>query len=411
MLLGIALHAAIAYSGGPWIARDDASAACGIACLAIHGFRMQLFFLLSGFFAAMLWRRRGLRGLLSNRSKRIALPLVVGVFTIVPLVWLVVWWAIAVGAGEAPGERAATTMMSSGEISSSDVGAAATPGAGQSSDVASTRERGPIAVALAMLFKIPVFHHLWFLWFLCWLLAGFALVVAALGTPVAAPVRRGLARMRRRFGMLVGSGLALAWLVPLTVATFALMDLTREAPNFGADTSTGILPMPGVLAHYAVFFAFGVLLFEVPGALSGFTRRWWIALPLAVVLFPIAAGFAFGATVTHSIVANDAAHRAIAWTGPALYAWLMSIGLLGLFARTMPAENRVVRYMSDSSYWMYLAHLPLVVAGQIAMRGVPWPPLAKFAVLSIGATALLLASYEWCVRRTWIGLLLNGKRG
>ncbi len=24
---------------------------------------------------------------------------------------------------------------------------------------------------------IPVFHHLWFLWILCWLMAGFALAV------------------------------------------------------------------------------------------------------------------------------------------------------------------------------------------------------------------------------------------
>jgi hypothetical protein len=71
----------------------------------------------------------------------------------------------------------------------------------------------------------------------------------------------------------------------------------------------------------------------------------------------------------------------------------------------------VVRYLSDSSYWLYLAHLPLVVAGQIVLRGVAWPPFAKFVVLTVVSTALLLASYEWCVRRTWIGVLLNGKRG
>jgi len=48
----------------------------------IHGFRMPLFFLLSGFFTALLWQRRGLGGLLQNRILRIALPLVLGVLTI-----------------------------------------------------------------------------------------------------------------------------------------------------------------------------------------------------------------------------------------------------------------------------------------------------------------------------------------
>ena len=43
----------------------------------VHGFRMPVFFLLSGFFCALLWQRRGLRGLLQNRILRIALPLII----------------------------------------------------------------------------------------------------------------------------------------------------------------------------------------------------------------------------------------------------------------------------------------------------------------------------------------------
>jgi hypothetical protein len=53
--------------------------------------------------------------------------------------------------------------------------------------------------------------------------------------------------------------------------------------------------------------------------------------------------------------------------------------------------------------------LPLVVAGQILLRGVDWPPFVKFVVLTLGSTALLLLSYEFCVRRTWLGAILNGR--
>ena len=47
-----------------------------------HGFRMPLFYLLSGYFSALLLQRRGLSGLLTNRIQRIALPLLIGIPTI-----------------------------------------------------------------------------------------------------------------------------------------------------------------------------------------------------------------------------------------------------------------------------------------------------------------------------------------
>ena len=79
MLLGIVLHAALAYTGIPiWPTVDDAWPPFMEINNIIHGFRMPLFFLLSGFFTAMLWKRRGLGGLLIHRVKRILLPLVVG---------------------------------------------------------------------------------------------------------------------------------------------------------------------------------------------------------------------------------------------------------------------------------------------------------------------------------------------
>ena len=48
----------------------------------IHGLRMPVFFLLSGFFCALLLQRRGLKGLLKNRVLRIALPLLICIPTI-----------------------------------------------------------------------------------------------------------------------------------------------------------------------------------------------------------------------------------------------------------------------------------------------------------------------------------------
>jgi len=391
MLLGIVLHASLAYTGGPWIVRDEGHGGFAVVLFAIHGFRMQLFFLLSGFFTALIWRRLGLVGLLKQRAARIALPLLVGMFTIVPLVWLVV--------------------LSAGSAEAADPSVALRDGLSASrAATESASKPHPAAVAVWFLFRFPVFHHLWFLWFLCWMMVGFALVAWCAERGVGRRVSGWLRAPSAVTRLFIGSAGALIWLVPLTTITYALMKVTEEGAVFGPDTSGGLVPIPGVLFHYSVFFLMGALLFEVPDAMRGFSRRWLLALIGAVVLYPLAAGFAIGLPWSFGLVPNTVAHRTVAFTGQALYAWLASIALLGLFARLFSSERPSLRYLADSAYWLYLAHLPLVVAGQVLLRNVAWPPAVKFVVLTLVSTALLLASYEWCVRRTWIGALLNGRR-
>ena len=86
MLLGIALHASLAFFAFPWPVHDTRrSDLLPLFFAAVHGFRMPLFFLLSGSFTMLVYRRRGLESLLRQRIARIALPLVIAVATIVPL--------------------------------------------------------------------------------------------------------------------------------------------------------------------------------------------------------------------------------------------------------------------------------------------------------------------------------------
>jgi peptidoglycan/LPS O-acetylase OafA/YrhL len=98
MLLGIALHASLAYFPCPWPVQDPRQTGW-LALLfgAIHGFRMPLFFLLSGFFTMLVLRRRGLRRLLEQRALRILLPLVLASATILPLDRAVFAWAVRGG--------------------------------------------------------------------------------------------------------------------------------------------------------------------------------------------------------------------------------------------------------------------------------------------------------------------------
>jgi glucan biosynthesis protein C len=70
----------------------------------------------------------------------------------------------------------------------------------------------------------------------------------------------------------------------------------------------------------------------------------------------------------------------------------------------------VRRYLADSSYWLYLAHLPIVFFLQAALALVPWHWTIKFPLILAIALTVLLASYHYLVRPTWIGQILNGRK-
>lgn len=98
MVLGIGLHASLSFFEMFWPVQDTVqSPAFAWFFFATHGFRMQLFFLISGYFTMMLFQKRGLRALVLHRVKRIALPLAIGMFTIVPFVEWSASWAVERG--------------------------------------------------------------------------------------------------------------------------------------------------------------------------------------------------------------------------------------------------------------------------------------------------------------------------
>ena len=76
----------------------------------------------------------------------------------------------------------------------------------------------------------------------------------------------------------------------------------------------------------------------------------------------------------------------------------------------MSRESSVVRYVSDASYWMYIVHLPVVMALQTAFMLADLHWAIKFLLIIALSSAFLLITYHYCVRPTWIGFLLNGRR-
>jgi peptidoglycan/LPS O-acetylase OafA/YrhL len=100
MLIGIFYHVALSFAiGFPWMVQDVVQAKWPFIFQAwVHGFRMQLFMLVSGFFTAMLWRKKGLKALLWHRCRRVLFPCLLGLITVVPAMTWSVGFAFKKGA-------------------------------------------------------------------------------------------------------------------------------------------------------------------------------------------------------------------------------------------------------------------------------------------------------------------------
>ena len=83
MLLGIPFHLSLIYSNNHWAVNSShPSLAFTLLNDFIHAFRMQVFFVISGYFSFMLYQRYERRRWLQVRLERVVIPLV----TAIPLI-------------------------------------------------------------------------------------------------------------------------------------------------------------------------------------------------------------------------------------------------------------------------------------------------------------------------------------
>jgi len=537
MYLGVFHHAAHSFVNPSWIIRDSQPIPwLGIfSSSGVHGFRMELFFLVSGFFTAMLCQKRGVVAMLKNRTLRILIPCLIALFTLNPLTgWIIgkmnqgqeqksprtdspLVQAVRAGeidkinslllagsdaneadethgmklitiaayaghkevvrllldkgvdpnsrnrSGSYPLHAAALTgrPISAGLLLERGADPLAKNGSGVQplklsfSDEKFTRdltnsigipitdwqqlEKGRISVREILALKMGIspeevaglatpvtdlsrinkpmlenlltdyqdflgwdfwkihhgtetthliytnsFGHLWFLRDLCVLVVFYALLASTglfpslQGKPSRIPLPYGLSLV-----------------VILTALSNILMHI--QGPGFGPDTTTGWLPAPHLIVHYAIFFLFGAYYFAFDNQNDHLGHYWWVMLPLAMLVFlPIGL--------------YTMENRWLAVPVQTAYCWLMIVGLMGVFRRYMNFESPAIRYLSDSAYWFYLAHMVPVFAAQGLVRDWQMPAILKFSIVLIGVTLSLLLTYQLFVRYTPLGWLLNGPR-
>lgn len=369
LLLGIVLHASMAYFPIPmWLAVDKATSPGASALFfAIHLFRMTTFFLIAGFFAHLSLGRRGTGGFIRDRLKRIAAPLVVfWPIMLGAIIAVMVWAAIVMNGGSLPKDAPPPPPL--------------------------TIETFPLT-------------HLWFLW---------VLLIFYTALLIGRTVLLRIDRKEALRGMIdrAARGITRPWAalllaLPLAGALYLrpgwIMWLGIPTPDIG------LVPNLPAIAGFGTAFLFGTLLHRQPALLARIGALWPVNLGLALIGGITALILAGGPppVLTPVPETTNKIGLALLYAGAAFAA---SLAATGLALRFLDAERPTMRYLADASYWIYILHLPVVVAWQVLLLPMATPWWAKLAIVIAGSTALLLASYHLLVRSTFIGGWLNGRR-
>lgn len=367
MLLGIFFHASLAYSpmmSQLWLAADGQhSVVVDFVAFFSHLFRMPLFFVVAGFFTFMLFEKRGIGATLKNRGLRITLPFVIFVPMVVIGVISVIHWAVNNVEQQPAMLKVIGSMMNN-------------PDAPQ-----------------------PPFStmHLWFLFNLSWFYL------------IAALVYRFKLHQSRPVKKLMQP----QWLVTILPLLMVPALLSQAVPHPAAER---IYPELWSLGYYGVFFLFGLMLFHYQALIDQLAKY-----ATALLLFSVIGYCVFYSTLPAVVSLEDAMKSMTTgmeltpthglqvvlecYIGVTMTLWCIVMG-----KKWLDSESKTLRYFADSSYWVYILHMPLVFLIQYLLIDIDINMWLKFLLCSFGTLAIGMLSYALLVRATPIGTLLNGKR-
>ncbi len=306
----------------------------------IHLFRMPVFFMLAGFFACLIYHNKQISSFISNRFKRIVIPFLV--------FWLV------------PSAFSVVTIVLSNLLSHSHFS------------------------IHPMYEKLREIGGLWFLYYLILMQLAHILVrftVNSSSKKVQYWLASCIANLRKVIMMLAF----------ITIAIIALL--------FGHGLSWLRYP-PSVLAlhfplffFYASFYLAGCMLAKNSDFFQLVTRYSWTFLLLSMV------AFGFLLMIMQPYFTIDGMLNLATLCIIYLVSWLTTLALFGLVVRYFQKKSRVITYLAESSYWLYLSQFSVILVMQIILVRTHLPLYSQFILICIGSMAVCLISYAVFIRR------------
>lgn len=353
MLLGVVLHSAVTYSSQHEIRfpikTKETSDVFYFLIYFIHTFRMPVFFLLAGFFGAFLFYNKSPEQMIKNRFKRIFLPFLVFLFVLQPFNSFAVKYCLAVFNGEIPVQLGEHFSSPSSYI--------------------------PFTLG-----------HLWFLYYL-FIISVLVYLLSKLtkGFPSSS--------IDKLFGQTFKN--PVYRFLTMTAISFIILFL------FGVkafETSTNPIPGIGILTYFFSFYMIGWWLYRKKELIYTLKHFDIGITAIGIVAFCLKIYYDKQMNLISFQILNS------------IITCSLTIGITGLFLRCADLPNTKVTYLVNSAYWLYLVHFFIAILLPGLIYDMTISVYLKFLIVLSTTTIACLTTYHFFVRKTFIGVFLNGKR-
>ena len=329
-----------------------------VVAVFLYSFAMPVFFVTAGFTAALLYARKGAQGLANNRFRTIFLPLIAAYLLISPLT------------------RGAYKFAKEVSLSGS-------------------LQAGIDLLQQGDWIRLGKPYHLWFLISL--------LLYTALAAGLAGVLRR---LLRDRVGEVRAVTRRLFEARWRSTLLTIIMCSTLIPAYIVADGDASTWPMQATLF---LFFVFGWLLYSHRDLLPSFRDGAWQPIVGALIILPVAVW-----STRARLFAPDElqiVEGLVAGFSNSMLAACMTFGLLGIFQSRFDRQpSPLGQYVSDASYWIFLIHLPLLIAVGGALSVTSLPAVIKYLLTVSVVVPIVFATYHVFVRSTWFGRYLKGRK-
>lgn len=352
MLLGILVHISFCHAsfwGKFWILQDPYQHVFfDIFILIIRSFRMELFFFISGFFGNLMLEKNGDHYFIQNRIIKIFIPFVV--FEQLMLILI--------------------PLSTNQPILNNNIN------------------------------HLRPFH-LWFLYYL--MLIYISVYIFKIISKIIFWYQ-----LKTKFDSIFNNIMdAKLHILVLSLITFLLLNNMKFIV---VDTPIGFLIEYRLLIHYSIFFYFGWMTRRNPKVFDTIIKNsniyFFIAIPN--IFFLIISILNFNTNYSSNII-KFVFHVIIFRFSYAICTWCLTLGIIGFFQHYLNKENKLIKYLSASSYWIYIMHLPLILLLQHNLFNNMVLGCFKPIVVFLTSIVILLISYHLIIHSTYLKYALGSR--
>ena len=354
-IVRVLIHASVPYmaSVAPmWPINEDGSYFFDFGVFEAHLFVMEMFYVISGFMFGLEMSRKDTRAILQHRGQRIVLPFVLGVAVFSPAILAMRSFKNYDGFSFLRPEALLGSYLDGWRLG------------------------------------LDNFYPTGHLWFLYYLIIFYALTL---------PLKRWLNKLRAASAVK-----CLSLGILLSCSCMHFMD------RWIVDNPLTLAIEPPSFCHYYYFFLLGVLVSRQKELRHNINDRSRAFLCLGIPLGLVAIVPQLWSQENSDI--GQATMKVAAIFLGCTSTHLLVMGLWGWFGSRNWKDTPILRYLTEASYWIYLSNMPLVMFLHVMLGPLELAIVWKFVISLFGAFGLSLLTYEYAIRYTWVGALLNKRR-